>query len=237
MTEAEFRHTREELASILDRQLVPLAGLAGRISGLVPAGDIGHVTEKEHLIGVLPEIEAGLAGSQLAAGSGFAAAPGVVEGRDHYLLWLQKQGGGIRRLNLNLDAADPDLYDYHDTEWFSGAQALGRPAAYGPYVDYAGADLLVVTIAVPVLAEGRFIGVTGADLLADELESRLTRLLRALPGDAVLVGPDRSVIAAGTPRWMPGERFSVHPAKDQGNYLAVEPVNDWTGWVLALAAP
>jgi hypothetical protein len=62
-------------------------------------------------------------------------------------------------------------------------------------------------------------------------------LLRTLPGDTVLVGPDRSVIAAGTPRWMPGERFAVHPAKDQGNYLAVEPVSDWAGWVLALATP
>ncbi|MCL2584449.1 MAG: cache domain-containing protein [Streptosporangiales bacterium] len=232
---AGFRQAREAVTRLLDDQLVPLTGLAERFAGLVPGESVGQVTEKRHLAGLLPGIEAALQASDLAAGLGFAAAPGVVEDRDHYLLWLQKHAGGVRRLSLNLAPGDPDLYDYHDTEWFSGAQRLGAPAAYGPYVDYAGADLLVVTIAVPVLAGGRFAGVAGTDLLAEALEHRLIQLLRPLPGDAVLVAPDRSVIAAGTPRWMPGERLAVHPARDAGRYLAVETVNDWTGWVLALA--
>lgn len=237
MTEPAFERTRAAITGLLDRQLVPLAALAERIAGLVPAEAVGRVTEKKHLSGVLPSIEEDLTASDLAAGLGFAAAPGVIEGRDHYLLWLQKQDGGIRRLSLNLEASDPDLYDYHDTEWFTSARDLGAPAAYGPYVDYAGADLPVLTIALPVTVGGRFIGITGADLLADELEHRLVRLLRALPGDAVLAGPDRSVIAAGTPRWMPGERLAAHPERERDGYLAVGPVSGWTGWTLALAAP
>lgn len=234
---AAFQRARDEITGLLDRQLVPLAGLAERIGGLVPADAIGRVTERQHLAPALPSIEADLAASETAAGLGFVAAPGVIEGRDHYLLWLQKQDGGIRRLTLNLDPSDPGLYDYHDTEWFTAARDRGGPAAYGPYIDYAGADLMVMTVGVPVTAGGRFIGVAGADLFAAAVEQRLTRLLRAVPGDAVLVGPDRCVVASGTPLWLPGERLAAPPERDPGRYRAVGPVSPWTGWVLALLAP
>ncbi len=228
------RKVCDEIIDLLDRQLVPIGALARSLTDSIDVSGVGHLVEDD-LAGLLPTIETDLESMPMFAGCGFAAAPGVIEAKDHYLLWLQKGPGGIHRLNLNLNPSDPDLYDYHDTDWFSGAQARQAPAVYGPYIDYAGANLLALTVAVPVVVEEKFIGVAGADLYAEAVESELIQLMRGLP-DAVVVNADRSVVASGSARWMPGERVGVHPASDPSSYAAVVPLGDWAGWVLALAS-
>lgn len=220
----------------LDADLAPLRDLAGEVAAAVDPAAVGRLLDAD-LAGLVPPMKRRLDAAAAFVGLGFAAAPRVMAEHDHYLLWFQKRPTGIRRLTLNLAENDPDLYDYFDMEWFSDAERQRAPSVYGPYVDYAGADFLVLTLAVPVQVGGRFIGVSGADLDPDALERRLVRTLRALPGDAVIVNTDRSVLAAGSSRWMPGERLAAHPGDVPDRWLATGALHAWTGWTLALAAP
>jgi hypothetical protein len=220
----------------LDEDLAPLRELAGELASVVDPSAIGKLLDAD-LAGLVPLMKRRLDAAAEFVGLGFAAAPRVMADQDHYLLWFQKRPTGIRRLKLNLAENDPDLYDYFDMEWFAEAERKQVPSVYGPYVDYAGADFLVLTLAVPVQIGGRFIGISGADLDPDVLERRLVLTLRTLPGDAVIVNADRSVLAAGSARWMPGERLAAHPGDVPDRWLATGALHPWTGWTLALAAP
>ncbi|MCA1984596.1 cache domain-containing protein [Nocardioides nematodiphilus] len=236
MTADVVRSAVEQIGRRLEDQLAPLRGLADQVAHAAQGVAVGALREKDlaHLIAwITAELESEAAYVSL----GFAAASGVMAERDHYLLWLQRRAGGIGRLRINLSQNDPDLYDYFDMEWFSGAERRKEPSIYGPYVDYAGADFLVLTVAVPVQVGSRFVGVAGADLDPDELERWLVPLLRALPGEALVVNGDRSVLASGSARWMPGERLAVHPAAAPEGWRTVVELSPWTGWTLALAEP
>lgn len=232
-----FQRARRAVIDFLDDQLVPLGELARLVAAQGSAPAAGDRLSEEQLQFLIPHLTSVLEGSDYAVGHGFVAAPDAVAGRERFLLWMQKRGGRISELHLNLDPADPDLYDYLDMEWFTRARDREMPAVFGPYVDYAGADLVVLTAAVPIFVDQRFLGVAGADLLADPVELRIVQLLRGLPGDAIVVNADRSVVAATSARWLPGERLRVHPLNDRGSYEAVGSLGDWAGWVLAVAAP
>lgn len=233
---AEFRVVLDALNDYLRRELVPLGELADELAGTIDPEAVGSLVEAD-LAPVVPRIQGALAAAPDFVGFGFAAAAGVMSESDHYLLWYQRRESGLRRLNLNLAEGDPELYDYFDTDWFTGAERLRAPSVHGPYVDYAGADFLVLTAAVPVLVGERFVGVAGADIDPHRVEQALVRMLRGLPGEAVVVNDDRSVLAANSARWMPGERVRVHPMKDRGSWQAVGAMTTWTGWTLALARP
>lgn len=233
---AEFRAVLEALNDYLHRELVPLGELAEELAATIDAEAVGSLAESD-LAPLVPRIQGVLAGAPDFVGFGFAAAAGVMRESDHYLLWWQRRESGLRRLNLNLAEGDPELYEYLDTEWFTGAERLRAPAIHGPYVDYAGADFLVLTAAVPVLVGDRFVGVAGADIDPHRVEQALVHMLRGLPGEAVVVNDDRSVLAANSARWMPGERVRVHPVKDRASWQAVGAMTTWTGWTLALAPP
>jgi hypothetical protein len=234
MTGKTFEEVLHEIDGYLERRLEPMRALAADVVAFFQ--DAPDVVGEADLDGLVPGMQERLAADPAMIGYGFAAAPDVIRGRDRYLLWFQRRAAGIRRLNLNLADGDPELYDYFDTDWFGHAERDRRPAMYGPYVDYAGADFLVLTVAVPVLVGDRFVGVTGSDMDPGVVEGALVAMMRALPGEAVVVASDRSVIAAGSARWMPGERLAAHPAQASGEWAAVAPLRSWTGWTFALAA-
>jgi hypothetical protein len=173
----------------------------------------------------------------LVVGAGYAAAPGAVGGQERYLLWWQRRGDTLARLRLNLEPTSVDVYDFLEMDWFRGARATRRPYMYGPYLDYSGSGLYVFTGVVPVWGED-FIGVAGADLPVRETERHLTRLLRSLDHDAIVVTGERRVIASNTHRWVVGAKTrSLPEVTDHGAFLAVVPVGIDTDWQVAVAAP
>ncbi|WP_324789314.1 cache domain-containing protein [Streptomyces sp. H51] len=180
-----------------------------------------------------------VAEDRLAVGYGFAAAPGQIDGQDRYIAWWQRQGERVVRLRLNFDPMSVDVYDYLQMEWFQLARQPRGRVAYGPYVDYSGSELYVVTAAVPIVADGDFLGVAGVDLSVGDLERRLIAVLRGARTEAVLVNAERRVVAANTPRWVIGARLPQMPAPSGS--AALSPFVDvaelplGTGWVLALA--
>jgi hypothetical protein len=74
-------------------------------------------------------------------------------------------------------------------------------------VDYICTHKYTFTVSVPVVDDGRFVGVAGADILADEVERMLLpglSMLGRANGRAVLVSGDGRVIASGTASIVPG---------------------------------
>lgn len=174
-------------------------------------------------------------------GMGFIAAPGVMDGDERYLLWWQRHGERVARLRLNFDPASVDVYDYLQMDWYQLALRGQARVAYGPYVDYSGSDMYTITATIPVVADGVFLGVAGADLVVAEVEHRLLAVLRQTAEDAVVVSTECRVITANTPRWLVGSRLSelpsAGPSSDRSSYKEVAEMPLGTGWLVAIAWP
>jgi hypothetical protein len=202
-----------------------------------------------------------------ADGAGLVAAPGVIAGKERHLEWWQQTvaadggQGGFARIRLNLDPESVDLYDYLDMDWFTVPRKLGRRYVYGPYVDFSGADRYVLTLTIPVFADGvpgagagasgeaaqatgdghdaagehEFLGIAGTDIRMSHLEPELLAMLRPVPVPAVLVTGERRVVVANTPRWIPGTRLGQLPAPGDGTFAAVTEIGADSGWLLAAA--
>ena len=182
-----------------------------------------------------------LRGEHSVWGMGFIAAPFVVDGMERYLAWWQRHNDRVARLRLNFDPTSIDVYDYLQMDWYQLAKRGQERVAYGPYVDYSGSDMYTITVAIPIVAEGSFLGVAGADLVVGEVERKLLEVLRQTREDAVVVSAERRVIAANTSRWFVGSRLAtmpeVSPAPDPARFRQVAEMPLGTGWVVALAWP
>ncbi|WP_049942552.1 cache domain-containing protein [Gordonia sp. KTR9] len=214
---------------LLQKQLVPLEALVDEVAGMAadaPLTDAG-------LAALTPTLDAELGRSAVSVGIGFVAAPGKVRGRSLYLHWMQLSGSRSVPLKLNLDRRDADVYDYLEMDWYVHARDRRRPVIQGPYLDYSGSDRFVFTLTVPVVVDDEFLGVVGADLLADRVEASLCGILRSHTGRALVVGGDGTVIASNTPDWMPGETLRTHPRDAPATFEAVELISEWSGWSLA----
>lgn len=185
---------------------------------------------------LVPVITGALAARPDSDGLGFLAGPALLTDRERHIEWLQRSGPAFVPMRLNLDPTSVDVYDYFEMDWFAAARDHHRRAVFGPYVDFSGADQYVCTLTVPVL-DDVFLGVVGTDLRMSDFEPQLLRVLRSVGHDAVLVGAERRVVAANTPRWLVGSRLPRMPREDDGEFLAVGEVGLDSDWALALAPP
>jgi Cache domain len=143
-----------------------------------------------------------------AAGAGVVLAPGALTDAPRCIdWWWADRGTGPGHLEVDLDPASAEFYDYTSTEWYREPARTGQPCVAGPYVDYICTHEYTFTVSVPVTDEGRFLGVAGADILAGEVERMLLPKLSLLGRSgrpAVLVSGNGRVIASSTARILPG---------------------------------
>ena len=251
------------LAEDASRSLEPifelLAGIAEDVLRIRPpraALTEAHFGGLQRRLADLPQEE------RAVWGMGFIAAPFVVDGKERYLAWWQRNDDRVARLRLNFDPGSVDVYDYIQMDWYQLAQRGQRRVAYGPYVDYSGSDMYTITATIPIVADGVFLGVAGAGLvvgggeghppgapddqtdadlawLVGEVERHLLEALRQTGDDAVVVNTERRVIAANTARWFVGSRLPampvVGPSADAFAFREVAEMPLGTGWVLAIA--
>jgi signal transduction histidine kinase len=64
-------------------------------------------------------------------------------------------------------------YDHHDPkhDWYHGPKASGQPHISEPYFDEGGSNISMVTHSVPVIVDGKFLGVAGTDIALDYVDS------------------------------------------------------------------
>jgi hypothetical protein len=156
----------------------------------------------------------------LVTGAGVIAAPGLLADAPRWLEWWWRSGrGGPEPLRVNLDPAAPDFYDYTTTDWFT----VQGPRMSGPYVDYACTNEYAITLASPVHAGARRIGVAAADVLVASLERRVLPPLLELGRPMALTSGDGRVIASTVPELAPGMRVEPTTGSPPGAWLLVEP--------------
>ena len=151
---------------------------------------------------------------QLAVGLGLVVAPRAE--RPLRLEWWQvdPDGGRVRTLEPDLRPTSMGYYDYTATEWFDVPRRTGRRHVVGPYVDVHGTGRYLLTLTEPVVVDGEFVGVAGADVSVRRFETHLLRLLGPSPGSFVLVNDEDRVVLSTAPRWLVGELV----AADAGSF-------------------
>lgn len=233
MTEEQSAGLAEAVAELVEPVYRSLEVAAARVRLIGDESPDGQLSEPA-LQPVADLLISLVADEPLAAGMGFVADAGAVSGQERFMSWWQRTPGDrVARLRLNFDPSSVDVYDYLQMEWFQQARGRDR-VVYGPYVDYSGSEMYVVTMTVPVHVHGRFVGVVGADLGVNEVERQLVAVLRRVPRDAVLVNAERRVLATNTPRWVVGTRLAAAPEVDD-EFGLVQEVPNGTGWVVAVA--
>lgn len=139
-------------------------------------------------------------------GGGVIAAPNALADREMHLeWWYLADGGKTLPLRPNFDRRRENFYDYTQMPWYNRPRDTGKSVVEGPYVDLYGTNMYVLTFTMPILVQGRFIGVAGLDLSLHNVERLLVRSLMRLEDEAVLIAADGRVIASNTANWMVGD--------------------------------
>lgn len=144
-------------------------------------------------------------------GMGVAVEPGLVAGLGFTLDWWQRvgEGGLVRDERHVLDPNRDDFYDYTTKDFFRSPRRTDEPCAIGPYVDYGGENDYLITVAVPLSDEGRFLGVVAADILVSELERVFSAWLAKSPEPFVLLDADQRVIVSNSVRYDVGSVLAI----------------------------
>lgn len=196
------------ITALIERVLASVTEVAEAMTSVAAAARTGRrPLRRADLAALRPLVAQVLARHRgFAAGAGVVLAPDVLADAPRCIDWWWADQG-IGQLEVDLDPASAEFYDYTSTEWYREPARTGQPCIAGPYVDYICTHKYTFTVSVPVVDDGRFVGVAGADILADEVERMLLPALSMLGranGRAVLVSGDGRVIASGTASILPG---------------------------------
>jgi hypothetical protein len=143
---------------------------------------------------------------EIAVGMGVIVAPGFLADQPLRLEWWQcePERGDPRRLKVDLNPHSVGFYDYAAEEWFVVPRRTGHRHVVGPYVDVHGTDRYLLTLTVPVVAGGEFVGVAGADIPVACFETLVLKELGDLAADVVVVNPENRVVLSTSARWLAG---------------------------------
>lgn len=148
-------------------------------------------------------------GHGLFRGIGAIMAPGQLSDAPMWIEWWQLEAEAVTRTQFSFDAESIDFYDYTRADWFLVPHREGARSVVGPYVDFGGVNDYILTMTTPILREGSFAGVAGADLRVDELERRLYHAARGLPTHLALVNDADRVVGSTAARLLPGSVLST----------------------------
>jgi hypothetical protein len=201
-------HLLAGITALIERVLASVTEVAEAMTAVAAAARAGRRPLRHgDLAALRPLVRQVLARHRgFAAGAGVVLAPDALADAPRCIDWWWADQG-IGRLEVDLDPTSAEFYDYTTTEWYREPARTGQPCIAGPYVDYICTHKYTFTVSVPVVDDGRFMGVAGADILAGEVERMLLPGLSTLgqaSGPAVLVSGSGRVIASGTASILPG---------------------------------
>lgn len=148
---------------------------------------------------------------EIAVGMGLIMAPGLVAGPQLRMEWWQQDS--VRDvpawLDVDLNPTSVDYYDYLSAEWFTVPRDTGQRHVVGPYVDVHGTGRYILTLTMPVVDEGEFLGVVGADVPVARFETHVLCRLGSSQADVVVVNAERRVVMSSSPHWLTGALVDI----------------------------
>jgi hypothetical protein len=144
---------------------------------------------------------------QMAVGLGGIVAPRPENGHRRALHWWQVDpvGGRVVTLDPDLRQSSLGFYDYTAADWFDVPKRTARRHVVGPYVDVHGTGQYVLTHTEPVVSDGTFLGVLGADIPAARFENHLLRALADVDEPFLVLNEDDRVVLSTAPPWLVGD--------------------------------
>jgi hypothetical protein len=143
----------------------------------------------------------------LVDSAGVPVAPGLFTDADAWHQWWSLVGGKLVFIPHNLNPASINYYDYTEMTWYERPLASGRPELIGPYIDFGGADMKVVTASLPVNHGQRTVAVAGADLSMESIERTFLLNLGRRDERVALITETGKGVASNSARFAPGTRF------------------------------
>ncbi len=98
-------------------------------------------------------------------------------------------GGGLQFIDSSLDD-----YNYFSESWYTIAKENGKAVWTEPYYDYALGKILMCTYSVPIFIDGKFSGVSAADLSLAKLSGEVDEM-RDAGGYCVIVSRTGRIIS------------------------------------------
>lgn len=145
-------------------------------------------------------------GNQPVQGAGFVAAPGVLHDVEWWLEWFARDADGRpQRLITHSEPQAIGFYDYQHLPWYVVPRESGQRHVTGPYVDYLCTEEYTLTFTVPVLVDGRFCGVGGADVAVKSAEQALLPALRASGQRIAVVNGFGRILSSNSGRHLCGD--------------------------------
>lgn len=203
-----LERTAEAISSSINSVFSDLEEIGSHVSAIAEAA-AGSPRRSEFLF-----LKQELAGfirqhSALIIGAGIAYAPGSLPEAPLWLEWWRAQPKGEPKfVTHDLNPESLNYYDYTSREWFTLPSSTGRPVAVGPYVDFGGINVSIITLCVPApTPQGTH--VLGCDLPLAKLEGVFLRALQVRQPAVVLLGPNGRVIASNNARIATGTLLSA----------------------------
>lgn len=202
--EQVLHSTAAALGRHLDEVFADLAFLAEAATKIVaePGVSRGMLESLKPVVDKIVTRREGLIDS-----AGVSVAPGVLSDAELCHQWWSLVGGKLVFIPHNLNPASVNFYDYTDMTWFERPRASGRPELIGPYIDFGGADMKVITASRPVLLGTRTVAVAGADLSMEFIERAFLANLGRRDQHVALTTETGKVVASNSARFAPGTRF------------------------------
>ncbi|MDH3293750.1 MAG: hypothetical protein OER95_05460 [Acidimicrobiia bacterium] len=226
-----------ELAQALEAIFTPLQQLGQALSACwigTTIVDRQPFTTSE-IAGLQPRVFELLDSEPAVDSAGYVLAENILADRARCLDWWHRSDDHhYQPLILELDLTSPDCYDYYTMDWFRAGVDEGRRFVSGPLIDLPCAAVYVFTFSQPVVVEGTFLGIAGADVALSRYEDHLVPPLLDLTEPAVVINDERRVIVSNDSRWTTGEKVRTFPVVGR-DWQVVVPVAGDIGWHLAVA--
>ncbi len=137
-------------------------------------------------------------------------------GHDHtgrFLPYWARDQSGAASLTPLVDYDRPGVGDYYLLPKKTGRETVLEPYEYP--ID--GRQVLMTSLMVPILRDGRFVGVTGIDLRMDFIQAITERVGSTLPGSTFMIISNQGVLAgvAGKPGLVGKSARALHPDLDE----------------------
>jgi hypothetical protein len=162
-------------------------------------------------------------------GGGFVVAPERLG--QPLMAWWQATGAArdVRRLDAGATGGGY-VRSYEELEWYRVPADTGAPHMTGPYVDLLCTDQATLTFTAPLVVDGAFAGVVGADVTVPAFERAVGTALRSAGEGALVVTTEGRVAASTDPSVLVQRRV-------RDDVLARYAVEQVPGSRLAVAVP
>jgi|GEM_PF-874458 len=153
----------------------------GAMTAVAPVVDSIAQTSKEPREDILQVLVGVLSNSDSIMATWTVWEPDVLDGRDRqyantrnhdatgrYIPYISKEG-------KLLTYSKVEGYDEPGNEFYDGPKSTKKPYITNPYFYNAnGEDVLMYTISVPIIRDGRFVGVVGADVKMENIQEKMS---------------------------------------------------------------